>query len=110
MKKSNQITLDTESARCLANLCGRHDENLRQIEQRLDVTIRNRGNEFLPYILGETNTPMPLFVKPNRKVSVKDVKNAMRDHYEGTPLEISKDFGAGPRRAFTTARRCWRPT
>ena len=47
MKKSNQITLDTESARSLANLCGRHDENLRQIEQRLDVTIRNRGNEFL---------------------------------------------------------------
>ena len=29
----------------------------------------DRGNEFLPYILGETNTPMPLFVKPNRKVS-----------------------------------------
>ena len=25
-----------------------------------------------------------------------DVKNAMRDHYEGTPLDISKDFGAGP--------------
>ena len=56
----------------------------------------DRGNEFLPYILGETNTPMPLFVKPNRKVSVQDVKNAMRDHYEGTPLDISKDFGAGP--------------
>ena len=28
----------------------------------------DRGNEFLPYILGETDTPMPLFVKPNRKV------------------------------------------
>ena len=56
----------------------------------------DRGNEFLPYILGETDTPMPLFVKPNRKVSVQDVKNAMRDHYEGTPLDISKDFGAGP--------------
>ena len=27
---------------------------------------------------------------------MQDVKNAMRDHYEGTPLDISKDFGAGP--------------
>ena len=56
----------------------------------------DRGNEFLPYILGDTDTPMPLFVKPDRKISVQDVKNAMRDHYEGTPLDISKDFGAGP--------------
>ncbi len=56
----------------------------------------DRGDEFLPFILGETDTPMPLCVKPNRKVSVQDVKNAMRDHYEGTALDISKDFGAGP--------------
>ena len=39
---------------------------------------------------------MPLYLKANRKISVQDVKNAMRDHYEGTPLDISKDFGAGP--------------
>lgn len=56
----------------------------------------DRGQEFLPYILGETDQPMPLFVKPNRKLSVQDVKNAMRDHYEGTPLDLSQDFGAGP--------------
>ena len=56
----------------------------------------DRGNEFLPYIEGKTSEPMPLFIKPNRKISVQDVKNAMRDHYEGTPLDISKDFGAGP--------------
>ena len=56
----------------------------------------DRGNEFLPYIEGKTSEPMPLFMKPNRKISVQDVKNAMRDHYEGTPLDISKDFGAGP--------------
>ncbi len=56
----------------------------------------DRGEEFLPYIEGKTNNPMPLYVKPNRKISVQDVKNAMRDHYEGTPLEIGKDFGAGP--------------
>lgn len=55
----------------------------------------NRGDEFLPYIEGKTDEPMPLYVKANRKLSVKDVKNAMRDHYEGTPLDISNDFGAG---------------
>lgn len=56
----------------------------------------DRGKEFLPYIQGETDEPMPLFMKPNRKISVQDVKNMMRDHYEGTPLDISNDFGAGP--------------
>lgn len=56
----------------------------------------DRGREFLPYIEGKSKQPMPLFLKPNRKISVQDVKNAMRDHYEGTPLDISKDFGAGP--------------
>lgn len=56
----------------------------------------SRGEEFLPYVMGTTDTPMPLFVKPDRKLSVQDVQRAMRDHYEGTPLDISKDFGAGP--------------
>jgi dipeptidase len=56
----------------------------------------DRGQEFLPYITGEINTPMPLYLKANRKISVQDIKNAMRDHYEGTPLDISNDFGAGP--------------
>ena len=57
------------------------------------------GQKYLSYIEGKDPTPMPLFVKPNRKLSVQDVKNAMRDHYEGTPLDISQDFGAGPHHA-----------
>ena len=56
----------------------------------------DRGQEFLPYIQGTSDTPMPLFVKPSRKLSVQDVQRAMRDHYEGTPLDLSQDFGAGP--------------
>ena len=56
----------------------------------------DQGEAYLPYIQGKTNDPMPLFVKPKRKLSVQDVKNAMRDHYEGTALDISNDFGAGP--------------
>lgn len=39
--------------------------------------------------------PMPLFVKPTKKLSVADVENAMRDQYEGTPLEMTDDAGAG---------------
>ena len=40
---------------------------------------------------------MPLWVVPNKKVSVKDVENVMRDHYEGTPLSVAdgSDIGGG---------------
>ncbi len=55
----------------------------------------DRGEELFSYILGESAEPMPLYLKPNRKISVQDIKNAMRDHYEGTPLDITHDFGAG---------------
>lgn len=55
----------------------------------------DKGQEFLPYIQGDTDEPMPLFMKPTKKLSVQDVRDAMRDHYEGTPLDITKDFGAG---------------
>ena len=39
---------------------------------------------------------LPLWVKPDRKLSVQDVMGLMRDHFEGTPLDMSKDVGAGP--------------
>lgn len=55
----------------------------------------NVGATYLPYIQGTSDTPMPLYVKPNRKISVEDIQQAMRDHYEGTTLDISQDFGAG---------------
>ena len=52
---------------------------------------------YLPWAMGDASaTPMPLFVKPKQKVSVRDVQAAMRDHYEGTPLDITGDLGAGP--------------
>ncbi len=56
---------------------------------------------------GENNFPtnrLPLWVKPDKKVSVKDVMEMMRDHYEGTELDMTKDIGAGP---FTLPYR-WR--
>ena len=39
---------------------------------------------------------MPLWVKPDKKLSVKDIMELMRDHFEGTDLDMSKDLGAGP--------------
>lgn len=39
---------------------------------------------------------MPLWIKPDKKVSVHDMMMFMRDHLEGTELDMSKDFGAGP--------------
>ena len=39
--------------------------------------------------------PLPLFVKPNKPISLNDVQNAMRDQYEGTELDMTKDVGAG---------------
>jgi dipeptidase len=54
------------------------------------------GEKYLPYIQGESHEPMPLYIKVDKKLSVADVRNAMRDHYEGTPLDITQDLGAGP--------------
>lgn len=39
---------------------------------------------------------MPLWIKPDKKLSVYDVMELMRDHFEGTELDMSKDIGAGP--------------
>ena len=55
-------------------------------------------DRYLPYASGEDlqGEPMPLFVRPERKLSVQDVKDMMRDHYEGTPLALDDDPGLGP--------------
>ena len=48
---------------------------------------------------------MPLWIKPERKISVHDMMNFMRNHLEGTELDMTKDIGAGP---FGNPYR-WRP-
>lgn len=65
-----------------------------------------------PYAEGQMQTPenfptnrMPLWVKPDKKVSVLDMMSFMRDHLEGTELDMSQDVGAGP---FHCPYR-WRP-
>jgi dipeptidase len=39
---------------------------------------------------------MPLWIKPDHKIAVHEMMNFMRDHLEGTPLDMTKDIGAGP--------------
>ena len=53
-------------------------------------------DEYLDYAMGyNLNKHMPLYVKPNRKISTKDLADMMRDHYEGTPMDMTTDIGAG---------------
>ena len=75
------------------------------------VTGRNIKRE-KPVVKGQAQTVenfpsnrMPLWVKPDKKVSVLDMMNFMRDHLEGTELDMSFDLGAGP---FHCPYR-WRP-
>ena len=58
------------------------------------------------YAMGDaTAERLPLWIKPDHKVDVREVMNLMRDHYEGTTMDMSKDLGAGP---FNCPYR-WRP-
>ena len=52
---------------------------------------------YLDYAMGKVPNaePMPLWIIPNRKVSVQDIEECMRDHYEGTPFALDNDMGGG---------------
>ncbi|RRD00849.1 dipeptidase [Prevotella sp. OH937_COT-195] len=52
---------------------------------------------YLDYAMGKVPNaePMPLWIIPNRKVSVQDIEDCMRDHYEGTPFALDNDMGGG---------------
>lgn len=68
--------------------------------------INDNMEQYWDYVKGEDlENRMPLYIKPNRKISRKDMMNFMRDHLEGTELDMSKDAGAGP---FGLPYR-WRP-
>ena len=52
--------------------------------------------DYIDYAMGyDAAKRFPLFVKPSRKISIKDVADVMRDHYEGTPMDMTQDIGAG---------------
>lgn len=52
--------------------------------------------KYVTYAQGKTTDPMPLYIKPDKKLSAHDIQSMMRDHYEGTELDWRFDVGAGP--------------
>ena len=53
-------------------------------------------DQYVDYAMGHNKeNRMPLWVKPRAKVSPKTVFDCMRDHYEGTPMDMTTDIGAG---------------
>lgn len=61
-------------------------------------------DQYWDYVTGKDLTHrMPLYVKPNRKVSLADMMAFQRNHYQGTELDKTLDAGAGP---FGNPARC----
>lgn len=54
-------------------------------------------SKYVPYAEGKVKNaePMPLWIIPDRKVSLQDVEACMRDHYENTPFALDNDMGQG---------------
>jgi dipeptidase len=68
--------------------------------------VNSQMNKYLDYAMGENlKNRMPLWVKPDNKIGVKEVMGMMRNYYQGTPMDMTKDLGAGP--YGSTVR--WRP-
>lgn len=76
--------------------------------------VKSEMDQYWEYVKGDishdkktgyADNRMPLWIKPENKVSVHQVMNNMRNHLEGTELDMSKDLGAGP---FGNPYR-WRP-
>ena len=59
-------------------------------------TVADDMDKYVDYAMGHNpSNRMPLWVKPRTKVAPKVVFDAMRDHYEGTPMDMTTDIGAG---------------
>ncbi len=68
--------------------------------------VNSQMGKYLDYAMGENlKNRMPLWIKPDNKIELKDVMGMMRNYYQGTPMDMTKDIGAGP--YGSTVR--WRP-
>lgn len=68
--------------------------------------VKEGMDKYFDYASGHNlENRMPLWIKPDRKIAVEDVMDFMRDHLEGTSLDMTVDIGAGP---FGNPYR-WRP-
>lgn len=55
-----------------------------------------KADAYYAWCNADTDEPMPLYIVPERKVSVAEMQESMRDHFEGTPFEMTSDVGSGP--------------
>ena len=77
--------------------------NMRLCEPRVWSVFRHHTDpaymdSFLPYLNGQFDVcdELPLWIKPDKPLTLQDVMADMRDHYEGTPLDMTADMSAGP--------------
>ena len=78
-------------------------ENVRYADARVWSFFRHHTDKaamdkYLPYINGEFDKcdHLPLWIKPDSLLSYRDLQRDMRDHFEGTPLDMTSDVSAGP--------------
>ncbi len=78
-------------------------ENVRYADARVWSFFRHHCNpsemdKYLPYINGDFDKcdHLPLWIKPDKPLSLRDVQADMRDHFEGSPLDMTADMTAGP--------------
>jgi len=68
--------------------------------------VNSQMGQYLDYAMGENlENRMPLWIKPDKKLTVRDVMGLMRDYYQNTPMDMTKDVGAGPYQNIVR----WRP-
>ena len=58
--------------------------------------FKPEADSYYAWCVGESDEPMPLYIVPDRKVSLAEMQESMRDHFEGTPLNMTDDIGSGP--------------
>ncbi len=61
-----------------------------------NIVNPEEAKQYTDYAMGYADNRMPLYFKANKKLTHRDVQEVMRDHYEGTPMDMTKDAGAGP--------------
>lgn len=65
-------------------------------EETKSNLVTKDAYSYVDYAMGHNpDNRMPLWIKPAKKVTVKNVADVMRDHYEGTPMDMTTDIGAG---------------
>ncbi|MBN2480394.1 MAG: C69 family dipeptidase [Bacteroidales bacterium] len=84
-------------------------EGARFCESRVWSGFRKVADDmdrYLDFIKGENlNNRLPLWIKVNRKLTIKDAMDLMRDYFQDTELDMTKDYGASPFQSIVR----WRP-